>query len=135
MIKCPFVFLFVRLFVCLFFYSPPSVSSPRPHPLLAPRLIPFPTFPLFFFFFFSFGYARVSLPALSLFPPFVFFFSLLFFPGCARVSLVQNPEFFFSYHARLKIRDQIVAFNYLVDQQVKHACSVFLLVQSYRSLC
>ncbi|CAN0356640.1 unnamed protein product, partial [Scytosiphon promiscuus] len=30
----------------------------------------------------------------------------------------QNPEFFFSYHARLKMRDQIVAFNYLVDQQV-----------------
>ncbi|CAN0522041.1 unnamed protein product, partial [Ectocarpus sp. 8 AP-2014] len=29
----------------------------------------------------------------------------------------QNPEFFFSYHARLKMRDQIVAFNYLVDQQ------------------
>lgn len=30
----------------------------------------------------------------------------------------QNPEFFFSYHTRLKMRDQIVAFNYLVDQQV-----------------
>lgn len=35
----------------------------------------------------------------------------------------QNPEFFFSYHTRLKMRDQIVAFNYLVDQQVLFAIS------------
>lgn len=37
---------------------------------------------------------------------------------CYVPDTVQNPEFFFSYHARLKMRDQIVAFNYLVDQQV-----------------
>lgn len=30
----------------------------------------------------------------------------------------QNPEFFFSYNARLKLRDQIVYFNLLVDYQV-----------------
>jgi uncharacterized protein (TIGR01589 family) len=30
----------------------------------------------------------------------------------------QNPEFFYSYGVRINVRDQIVAFNYLVDQQV-----------------
>lgn len=29
----------------------------------------------------------------------------------------QNPDFFYAYNIRLRIKDQIVAFNYLVDQQ------------------
>jgi uncharacterized protein (TIGR01589 family) len=33
----------------------------------------------------------------------------------------QNPEFFYSYGVRINVRDQIVAFNYLVDQQVVSA--------------
>lgn len=31
----------------------------------------------------------------------------------------QNPVFFYSYNMRLRLRDQIVAFNYLVEQQDK----------------
>ncbi|CAM9691431.1 unnamed protein product, partial [Heterosigma akashiwo] len=30
----------------------------------------------------------------------------------------QNPDFFYAYNIRLRVKDQIVAFNYLVDQQV-----------------
>eukprot|EP00198_Chlamydomonas_reinhardtii_P005281 XP_001694617.1 predicted protein [Chlamydomonas reinhardtii] len=30
----------------------------------------------------------------------------------------QNAEFFKAYHVRLKIKDQIVMFNYLLEQQV-----------------
>ena len=30
----------------------------------------------------------------------------------------QNPEFFRMYHVRLKLKDQIVMFNYLLEQQV-----------------
>ena len=31
----------------------------------------------------------------------------------------QNPDFFYVYNIRLRIKDQIVAFNYLVDQQLQ----------------
>ena len=31
----------------------------------------------------------------------------------------QNPDFFFSYSACLRLKDQIVAFNYLVEQQTR----------------
>ncbi|KAJ1451809.1 hypothetical protein M885DRAFT_528660 [Pelagophyceae sp. CCMP2097] len=31
----------------------------------------------------------------------------------------QNSEFFASYDVRLKLKDQIVAFNYLVEQQTR----------------
>ena len=30
-----------------------------------------------------------------------------------------NPDFFLSYDVRLKLKDQIVAFNYLVEQQTR----------------
>lgn len=29
----------------------------------------------------------------------------------------QNADFFYAYNAMLRVKDQIVAFNYLVDQQ------------------
>lgn len=32
----------------------------------------------------------------------------------------QNPEFFYSYGIRIKVRDQIIAFNYLVEQQIHY---------------
>ena len=31
----------------------------------------------------------------------------------------QNPDFFFSYDVKLRLKDQIVAFNYLVEQQYR----------------
>uniref|UniRef100_A0A7S2UUZ3 Uncharacterized protein n=1 Tax=Fibrocapsa japonica TaxID=94617 RepID=A0A7S2UUZ3_9STRA len=31
----------------------------------------------------------------------------------------QNPEFFYTYSIRLRLKDQIVAFNYLVNQQLE----------------
>ena len=31
----------------------------------------------------------------------------------------QNAEFFASYDVRLRLKDQIVAFNYLVEQQTR----------------
>ena len=31
----------------------------------------------------------------------------------------QNPDFFFSYDVKLRLKDQIVAFNYLVEQQFR----------------
>lgn len=31
----------------------------------------------------------------------------------------QNPEFFYTYNIRLRVKDQVQAFNYLVDQQVQ----------------
>jgi len=31
----------------------------------------------------------------------------------------QNPDFFLSYDIRLRLKDQIVAFNYLVEQQTR----------------
>mmetsp|Transcript_25934 Transcript_25934/g.34022 ORF Transcript_25934/g.34022 Transcript_25934/m.34022 type:complete len:153 (+) Transcript_25934:213-671(+) len=30
----------------------------------------------------------------------------------------QNPDFFYAYNIRLRVKDQIVAFNYLVDQHI-----------------
>jgi uncharacterized protein (TIGR01589 family) len=30
-----------------------------------------------------------------------------------------NPDFFLSYDVRLKLKDQVVAFNYLVEQQTR----------------
>ena len=33
----------------------------------------------------------------------------------------QNPDFFFTYHASIKLRDQVLAFNYLVSQQLVSA--------------
>ena len=35
-----------------------------------------------------------------------------------------NPDFFLSYDVRLKLKDQVVAFNYLVEQQTRHHGSV-----------
>jgi uncharacterized protein (TIGR01589 family) len=40
----------------------------------------------------------------------------------------QNPEFFYSYGVRINVRDQIVAFNYLVDQQVVSADCLFAVL-------
>lgn len=36
----------------------------------------------------------------------------------------QNPEFFRMYHVRLKLKDQIVMFNYLLEQQVGPSSSL-----------
>ena len=31
----------------------------------------------------------------------------------------QNPDFFRAYYTRLKLKDQIILFNHLLDQQVQ----------------
>jgi hypothetical protein len=33
--------------------------------------------------------------------------------------LDQNPNFFYGYALRLRLKDQIIAFNYLIDQHSK----------------
>ena len=47
----------------------------------------------------------------------------LFTPPYVALLMPQNAEFFKAYHVRLKIKDQIVMFNYLLEQQVRvHTC-------------
>jgi uncharacterized protein (TIGR01589 family) len=40
----------------------------------------------------------------------------------------QNPDFFFAYYVSIKIRDQIVAFNYLVTQQLVRVARLFFVI-------
>ncbi len=50
----------------------------------------------------------------------------------------QNPQFFQLYYVSIKLKDQIVAFNYLVGQQVRpkfefHVPMVVVVSQHYFS--
>ena len=38
----------------------------------------------------------------------------------------QNPEFFRMYNMRLKLKDQITMFNYLLEQQVWIGCEAIV---------